>query len=96
MKWVYILWPAFITAVFGEMVFFPFIDPQELYLLGQPVFWSPVAVYSTGFLMLWALTSLTSWLCYFFQKPLLEAEHREKEEREKHDSDHYPPPTPAH
>lgn len=69
LKWMSILWPSFVTSILGEVVFFAFIDPQELYLMGQPVRWSPIAVYSVGFLMFWALTALTAALCFFFQKP---------------------------
>lgn len=68
-KWIYILWPSFVTAALGEIAFFALIDPQELYLLGRPVAWSPMAVYSVGFLMFWGLTALTAALCFFFQKP---------------------------
>jgi hypothetical protein len=71
-KWIFILWPSFVTAALGEIVFFALIDPQELYLMGKPVDWSPMAVYSVGFLMFWALTALTAALCFFFQKPAAE------------------------
>lgn len=72
LKWIYVLWPSFVTASLGEMVFFAFISPKELYLMGQPVYWSPMAVYTVGFLMFWALTALTSALTFFFQKPASE------------------------
>lgn len=76
MKWIYILWPSFISAIAGEVVFFAFIDPQELYLMGEQVHWSKTAGYSIGFLMFWALTALTTSLCYFFQNPLQAAEQK--------------------
>lgn len=69
LKWINILWQSFMTAVLGELVFFVFIDPQELYLMGEPVHWSPMAVYSVGFLMFWSLTALTAALAVFMQKP---------------------------
>lgn len=75
LKWVFILWPSFVTSILGEIAFFAFIDPQELYLMGEPVRWSPIAVYSMGFLMFWALTALTAALCFFFQKPAEEINH---------------------
>lgn len=75
MKWIYILWPSFVTAVLGEVVFFALINPKELYLLGQPVYWSPIAIYSVGFLMFWGLTAMTASLYYFFQKPADEINH---------------------
>lgn len=71
-KLVSIFWPSFVTAIFGEMVFFALINPQELYLMGQPVHWSPMAVYSVGFMMFWALTALTVALMVLFQKPASE------------------------
>ncbi len=74
-KLLTIFWPSFVTAIFGEFVFFAFIDPQQLYLMGQPVNWSPMAVYSVGFLMFWALTALTVALCVLFQKPASELNH---------------------
>lgn len=71
-KLLTIFWPSFVSAIFGEFVFFALIDPQQLYLLGEPVNWSPAAVYSVGFLMFWALTALAVALCLMFQKPASE------------------------
>lgn len=75
LKWINILWQSFMTAVLGELVFFVFIDPQELYLMGEPVHWSPMAVYSVGFLMFWSLTALTAALAVFMQMPGSEVNH---------------------
>ena len=61
--WVY--WPAFIAAGIAESVFFTLIDPQQLYLLGQPVTLPPLTTYSLGFLFFWlicACASLLTWL----------------------------------
>lgn len=71
-KWIYFLWPSFAAAACGEVFFFTFIDPKELYLFGQPVYWSPIAVYSVGFFMFWGLTGLTTVLAHFFHKPAAE------------------------
>jgi hypothetical protein len=39
-----------------------------------------MAVYSVGFLMFWALTALSCWLCLFFLRPAEEIDR----ELEKH------------
>jgi hypothetical protein len=49
-----------------KLVFFSVINPQELYLLGEPVSFSPVATYSIGFFAFWGVAGasslLTAWL----------------------------------
>jgi len=72
LKWINILWQSFLTATLGEVAFFVLIDPQELYLMGEPVRWSPMAVYSAGFFMFWSLTALTAALAVFMLKPPVE------------------------
>ena len=67
--WINLLFLSFFTAVVGEVFFFTCIDPQQLYLFGQPVNWSPAMVYSLGFFMFWALTGLTSALVALMLKP---------------------------
>jgi len=59
-----ILWPSFLVAGVAEGLFFTLIDPQELYLLGEPVNFSRMATYSVGFLCFWAIcaaSSLATW-----------------------------------
>ncbi len=48
---IWVLWPAFAAAGIAELVFFTLIDPQQLFLLGQPIEVSPMAAYSIGFLL---------------------------------------------
>lgn len=69
LKCLAVFWPSFLTAILGEVLFFAFIDPQELYLLGHPVHWSPIAVYSVGFFLFWSLTALTAALTFFLSHP---------------------------
>ncbi|WP_265949582.1 hypothetical protein [Dechloromonas sp. A34] len=81
--WIKLLWLSFFTAVLGETVFFAVIDPQLLYLFGQPVDWPPMVVYSVGFFMFWGLTALTAALVALLQKPGEEV-NREPEIRARH------------
>lgn len=71
-RWIPLLWPSFAAAVVGEIGFFAVIDPQQLYLLGEPVEWSPIAVYSVGFFLFWGLTGLTTVFAEFFRRPAAE------------------------
>ncbi|PKO33219.1 MAG: hypothetical protein CVU34_14425 [Betaproteobacteria bacterium HGW-Betaproteobacteria-7] len=79
-KWIHLLSMSFITAILGEIVFFAFIDPQLLYLFGEPVEWSPLVVYSVGFFMFWSLTALTAGLVVLMQKSATEV-NREPQAR---------------
>jgi fructose-specific phosphotransferase system IIC component len=62
---IWVLWPAFIAAGIAEVVFFTVIDPQQLYLLGQPMELPVLATYSIGFLMFWLICSGSSLMTYF-------------------------------
>ncbi len=65
---MWILWPSFIVGGIAEAVFFTLIDPQELYLLGEPVHWSATAVYSVGFFMFWLIAAASSAFTCFMQR----------------------------
>ena len=65
---MWILWPSFIVGGAAEAVFFTLIDPQELYLLGEPVHWSPTAVYSVGFFLFWLVAAASSAFTCFLQR----------------------------
>ncbi len=62
---IWVLWPAFIAAGIAEIVFFTAIDPQQLYLLGQPVELPAMATYSIGFLMFWLICAGSSLMTWF-------------------------------
>ncbi|WP_294248885.1 hypothetical protein [Propionivibrio sp.] len=62
---IWVLWPAFLAAGIAEIVFFTAIDPQQLYLLGQPVELSAIATYSIGFLMFWVICAGSSLMTWF-------------------------------
>ena len=59
---IWVCWPAFIAAGIAESVFFTLIDPQQLYLLGQPVTLPPLTTYSLGFLFFWLICACASLL----------------------------------
>jgi hypothetical protein len=69
---IHILWPSFIVAGIAEILFFTVIDPQELYLFGQPVHLSRLATYSVGFFSFWALCAASSMTTCFFQRTAAE------------------------
>jgi hypothetical protein len=48
-------------------VFFTVIDPQELYLFGEPVHLSKLATYSIGFLGFWLACAASSLMTWFLQ-----------------------------
>jgi hypothetical protein len=54
-----VLWPAFIVSIVLEGLVFTVFDPMAMRWtdgLGEPL--SPLAVYSVGFLVIWALVSV--------------------------------------
>ena len=65
---VYILWPSFIVAGIGEVLFFTVFDPQELYLFGEPSTLSRLAVYSIGFFLCWGFAAASSAFTCFLQR----------------------------
>lgn len=67
-KVIWILWPSFVVAGIAEALFFTLIDPQELYLLGEPVSFSRIATYSIGFFAFWALCAASSTFTCFIQR----------------------------
>lgn len=67
LKVLVVLWPSFLVAGIAEGIFFTVIDPQELYLFGQPVHFSKLATYSIGFLGFWAVCAASSLMTWFLQ-----------------------------
>ena len=62
---IWIFWPAFVAAGIAEIVFFTVIDPQQLFLFGQPVVLPAIATYSIGFLIFWLMCSGASLMSWF-------------------------------
>ena len=75
-KWVQVLWPSFLVAGISEIVFFTLVDPQQLYLLGEPVDYSQSATYSIGFFGFWLTCAASSLTTVFFQRPSREINAR--------------------
>lgn len=71
-KMYWILWPSFLVAGCVETLFFLFIDPRELYFLGEPVQFSSMATYSIGFFCFWAICAASSLATCFFQRAAAE------------------------
>ncbi len=61
-----VIWPAFLTAIAAEAIFFTIFDPFELHFFGAPLDWSRQAIYTLGFFGFWALgcasSAITVWL----------------------------------
>lgn len=66
-KIFWVLWPSFLVAGVAEGLFFTVIDPQELYLFGEPVHLSKIATYSIGFFGFWFICALSSLVTWFLQ-----------------------------
>jgi hypothetical protein len=71
-----VLWPSFVVAGIAEGIFFTLIDPQELYLFGQPVHFSKIATYSIGFLGFWLVCAASSLMTCFLQRGPAEVNKR--------------------
>lgn len=67
LKVLLVLWPSFVVAGIAEGVFFTVVDPQELYLFGEPVHFSKLATYSIGFLGFWLACAASSLMTWFLQ-----------------------------
>ncbi len=58
-----VLWPAFLMAGVMEMLVFAFVDPGQLHLFGgQPIDWSPSAVYTVAFFVFWGVIAAAAAL----------------------------------
>lgn len=65
---IWVLWPAFVVAGIAEVLFFTLIDPQELYLFGEPVDFSRMTIYSLGYFGFWAICAASSLFTCFIQR----------------------------
>ena len=65
---IFVFWPSFLVAGAAEGLFFTAFDPTELTFFGEPVTWSRLAVYSTGFFAFWVVAAASSAFTCFFQR----------------------------
>ena len=62
-----ILWPAFLVAGVMEMLLFASFDPGEIRWFGLLLDWTPTAIYSVVFLVLWLLVATAGALTLLLQ-----------------------------
>lgn len=72
----FVLWPSFMVAGAAELMFFSVINPQELYLFGEPVHYSKVATYSIGFFGFWLVSAASSILTLYLARSPREVNSR--------------------
>ena len=68
-KIIAVLWPSFLTAGIATIFFFTAFDPQLIIAIGGFEKISHLGGYTIGFFLFWLLTSCTSVLTCYFQRP---------------------------
>jgi hypothetical protein len=68
-RFVAILWPSFLTSGVATILFFTAFDPQQLLMYTDYAEMSRLGAYTVGFFLFWLLTTLTSALTCYFQRP---------------------------
>lgn len=68
MKVIQVLWPSFAVAGVAEILFFTVVNPQQLFLFGEPVNFSDLATYSIGFFAFWLVCAASSLTTVFLQR----------------------------
>jgi hypothetical protein len=68
-KVIAILWPGFLVAGIATVVFFTLFDPAEIAACKGGVEISRLGAYTMGFFLFWLITSLSSLLTCYFQRP---------------------------
>jgi len=64
-----VLWPGFLVATAATVVFFTAFDPHDLFACRGGPEVSRMGAYTVGFFLFWMLTSLSSLLTCYFQRP---------------------------
>jgi uncharacterized membrane protein YcfT len=58
LRWMTIVWPAFLMAGVLEILVFSMVDPQDFHWLAHTLGWSNEAIYTVMFFMMWAITAV--------------------------------------
>lgn len=75
-RFMWIVWPAFLMAGVIEMLVFSLADPQDLYWFGHHLELSRQAVYTLSFFVFWMVTSMSGALTLLLSLPAGEVNHR--------------------
>jgi hypothetical protein len=68
-RFIAILWPSFLTSGIATILFFTAFDPQQLLMYTDFAEMSRLGAYTIGFFLFWLLTTVTSALTCYFQRP---------------------------
>ena len=68
-KIISVIWPSFLMAGLGTILFFSAIDPGEMSSPAWFVNLSRLEAYTAGFMFLWLLGIFACLLTRYFQKP---------------------------
>jgi hypothetical protein len=71
---MWVIWPAFLVAGVGEVIFFTLFDPLDLHLFGNPPNISREAFYTFGFVGFWGLGIASSALTVFLGRSRFEVD----------------------
>ena len=71
-KRIAIVWPSFLMAGIATVLFFIVFDPVDLGAAMGVEVTDRLAIYSIGFFLFWLLTSSSSCLTCYFEKPCKE------------------------
>jgi len=75
---MWVVWPAFLAAGFAEVVFFTFIDPEDMHFFSGILDLSRQAIYTIGFFCFWAVCALSSAMTMFLaRRPNCESERED-------------------
>ena len=64
-----VLWPSFLIAGLATVLFFTLFDPRDLAQVTGRSDITRTGAYSVGFFCFWLMTSLSSALTQYFQRP---------------------------